>query len=91
MIEIAFSSSFKKTFKKRIKGRLNLENKFWKRVEIFQNNPFDSRIKTHKLSGKLKELWSFSIDYDNRVIFYFVDDTKNKAVLPDIRKLDAVY
>jgi len=35
MIEIAFSSSFKKAFKKRIQGQLYLEERFWKTVEIF--------------------------------------------------------
>ena len=58
MIEIAFSSSFKRAFKKKVKGQTYLEERFWERVEIFKNDPFDNRIKTHKLSGKLKDLWS---------------------------------
>jgi len=39
---------------------------------IFKNNPYDSRLKTHKLHGKLKKLWSFSIDKSYRIIFEFV-------------------
>ena len=91
MIEITFSSSFKRAFKKQIKGHPFLENRFWERVEIFQNDPFDKRLKTHSLSGKLKELWSFSIDYDNRVIFSFVDKKKDKALFVDIGPHDVVY
>ena len=34
MTEIAFSSSFKRAFKKRIEGRKPLEDRFWKRVEM---------------------------------------------------------
>jgi len=30
-------------------------------------------LKTHKLSGKLQEYWSFSIDYHLRIMFRFVD------------------
>lgn len=45
MIEITFSSSFKRAFKKMIKSHPFLENRFWERVEIFQNNPFDNRLK----------------------------------------------
>jgi len=37
--------------------------------KIFYANPFDARLKTHKLEGRLSELWSFSIDYRYRVVF----------------------
>lgn len=40
--------------------------------EIFRQNPFDERLKTHKLSGQLDGFWSFSIDYSNRIFFDFV-------------------
>jgi len=89
MIEVNFDESFKRAYKKRIKGNLLLENKFKNKLEIFINNPFDSRLKTHKLSGKLKDLWSFSIEYDQRVIFYFVDE--NKAIFIDIGNHEQVY
>lgn len=88
MIEVAFSTSFKKAFK-RISRNKALEKKFWSRVEIFIHNPADVRLKTHKLSGKLKELWSFSVEYDVRVIFYFTD--KNHAVFIDIGTHNEVY
>jgi len=41
---------------------------------MFRNNPFDTRLKTHKLHGKLKDLWSFSIDERYRVLFEFDGD-----------------
>jgi mRNA-degrading endonuclease YafQ of YafQ-DinJ toxin-antitoxin module len=47
---------------------------FWLRLELFTNNPFDVTLKTHKLSGKLKGLYAFSIEYDIRVVFYFTKD-----------------
>jgi len=89
MIEIGFSSSFKRAYKRRIKGKPELEEKFWQRTDIFKADPFDVRLKTHKLSGKLKDLWSFAIEFDLRVLFYFAEE--NKAVFVDIGKHDVVY
>lgn len=89
MLEISFDDSFKRAFKKRIEGKDDLKRKFKMKLERFRNNPFDPSLKTHKLSGNLKDLWSFSIEYDQRVLFYFSDD--NKVVLIDIGNHDQVY
>ena len=69
MVEISFSSLFKRAYKKRIKGNLDLEARFWQKVEEFALDPFDKSLKTHKLSGKLKDLWSFSVEYDEEFCF----------------------
>ncbi|WP_367290077.1 type II toxin-antitoxin system RelE/ParE family toxin [Laspinema palackyanum] len=61
-MEVSFSSAFKRAFKKRIKGNENLELKFWQKLEIFTSDPYDPSLRTHKLSGKLKDLWSFTVD-----------------------------
>jgi addiction module RelE/StbE family toxin len=89
MIEIAFSSSFKRAFKKSVAGNTSLETRFWERVELFKNNPFDPKLRTHKLSGKLKDLWSFSVEYDLRVIFSFAGE--DKVILIDIGSHKEVY
>lgn len=88
-MEVSFSSSFKRSFKKRIKGDADLEARFWQRLEQFTREPFDPSLKTHKLSRKLKDLWSFSIDYDERVLLYFTE--AEKAVFVDIGSHDGVY
>ena len=89
-MEISFTDSFKKAFNKRVNSP-ELESEFWKRLEIFIENPFDSRLRTHKLSGKLKNLWSFTIEYDLRLVFYFTKDKPKKAVFIDIGTHDEVY
>lgn len=58
-------------------------------METFTNDPFDPSLRTHKLSGKLKDLWSFSLEYDGRLLFYFTDDAN--AVFVDIGSHDEVY
>jgi len=89
-MEIAFGSSFKKVFKKKIKGTRS-ETIFWEKLEIFKSDPYQLKLKTHKLSGKLDGLWSFSIEYDLRVVFYFTEDHPKRAVLVSIGSHDEVY
>lgn len=88
-MEVSFSSSFKRAFKKRIKNNVDLEIRFWQKLEQFTVDPFTPSLKTHKLSGNLKEFWSFSVDYDARVLFYFAED--EKAVFVEIGSHDEVY
>ena len=89
-MEVAFSSSFKKSFKKRI-ASTDYEPLFWECLQQFIESPFDINLKTHKLSGKLREAWSFSVAYDLRVVFIFTKDKPKKAVLLDIGNHDEVY
>ena len=88
-MEVSFSSSFRRAFKKRIKGKSELESRFWAKVAIFTNDPFEPSLRTHKLSGKLTDLWSFSVEYDERVLFYFTNN--RNAVFVDIGNHDEVY
>jgi mRNA-degrading endonuclease YafQ of YafQ-DinJ toxin-antitoxin module len=88
-MEVSFGESFKKAFRKRSKDPV-LEKEFW-RLELFVNNFFEPKLKTHKLFGKLKGLGSFYIDYDFRVGFYFTKKKPKKAVFVDICTHDEVY
>lgn len=90
-MEVAFSEKFKKVYQKRVKGDVIQERAFRISLELFISDPFDSRIKTHKLSGRLSKLWSFSVRYDLRVVFYFTEDQPTKAVFIDIGTHDEVY
>jgi len=88
-ISYFLTPSFKRAFKKRISKNKTLRNKFDEKFLLFLNNPFDDRLKTHKLTGELEGLHSFAIDYDLRVIFYFSDE--NTVTLTDIGSHDQVY
>lgn len=89
MIEIAFSGSFKRAFKRRVAGNKEHEENFRAKLESFKNNPFEPSLKAHKLSGKLKDYWSFSLEYDQRIIFYFAEP--EKAVFVDNGTHKEVY
>ncbi|MEK7369027.1 MAG: type II toxin-antitoxin system mRNA interferase toxin, RelE/StbE family [Planctomycetota bacterium] len=94
MIKLVWGSSFKRAYKKSVKGRSDLKGRVIESLRVFQNDPFDPVLKTHKLSGRLSGLWTFVAAYDCRVIFKFVEnpDTNEKeALLVDIGKHEEVY
>lgn len=89
MTEIVLSSRFRKAFKRKVRGNKILETRFRERVTVFQSDPFDPRLKTHQLSGQLEGLWSFSVDYDVRVVFSLLET--NRALFVDIGTHEEVY
>lgn len=42
-----------------------------RRIALFASDPFDPRLRTHKLKGKLKACWSFSVIGGYRVLVTF--------------------
>ncbi len=89
-MEVAFSDSFRRAFRKRIYQTV-FEQGSWSRLDLFVEDPFDNRLKTHRFFGKLKDLWSFTVAPDVRVVFYFTKGKPRKAVFVDIGKHDEVY
>lgn len=67
-MKIYYSSKFAREYK-RLPKRIKLIAE--KREEVFRKDPFDKRVKTHKLSGKLSGFWAFSIGYKYRIVFEF--------------------
>lgn len=55
---------------------------FKKTIQLFVENPFHPKLRTHKLKGKWKGYWSFSINYSDRVLFIF--SVKNTVDLINI-------
>jgi mRNA-degrading endonuclease YafQ of YafQ-DinJ toxin-antitoxin module len=41
---------------------------------IFREDPFDHRLRTHKLKGGLGRLYSFSINNKYRIMFELISD-----------------
>lgn len=73
------TSQFKRSFRKLPP---QIQKQAIKKKNLFVKDPFCKSLKTHKLKGKLKNKWSFSVTYSYRVLFDFKD--KNKAVFYDI-------
>lgn len=69
MIKIAYSPAFVRAYKKQIKNQTSLQQLFEERIDLFIEDPYHTQLRTHKLKGILKDFYSFSINYDLRVIF----------------------
>ena len=72
-MKILYSSRFLQKY-----GRLpqEVKEKAEKKEEIFRKNPFDERLKIHKLRGRMNEFWAFSVDIKYRIILKFEDSDK---------------
>lgn len=70
-MKIYYSSKFAKEYKKLPSIIKNLAQK---KEIIFRKDPYEAQLKTHRLGGRLKEYWAFSINYQYRIIFEFRDD-----------------
>ena len=69
-MKIEYSPEFVRRFKNLTR---ELKLKAVEKEEIFRKDNFDPRLKTHKLSGKLKGRWAFWIDFKNRIIFSYLE------------------
>lgn len=72
-MEIIYLPKFLKTYKRL---PLNIRVLAEKKEHIFRNNPYDPRLKTHILSGELNGRWSFSVNYQYRIVFRFEGSDK---------------
>jgi mRNA-degrading endonuclease YafQ of YafQ-DinJ toxin-antitoxin module len=88
-MELVRSSSFVRAYNRLVRGNPSLELLFREKVAIFLKNPYDRSLKTHKLGGKLKDSFAFSLNHDLRVIFYF--PKPGVAELENIGPHDTVY
>ena len=70
-MKVIFLSRFEREYKKLPKHIKTIAEE---RFEIFLKNPFNHRLKTHKLSGIFDGYYAFSIDHSYRIIFEFTRD-----------------
>lgn len=68
--EITFSPKFLKTIKKL---KPNLQAEVIHRVEMLKEEKNHQALRVHKLKGKLKDRYSFSVDHKNRIIFNYIE------------------
>ncbi|OGE80536.1 MAG: hypothetical protein A2660_00965 [Candidatus Doudnabacteria bacterium RIFCSPHIGHO2_01_FULL_45_18] len=71
-MQIIYSPKFEREYKRL---PVKIKQLAEKKEKLFRVNPFDPKLKTHKLSGRLREFWAFSVDYQHRIVFEFA--TKN--------------
>lgn len=65
---IRFKPSFVREFKKLPK---ELQEEALERIELFKDIANHQKLKTHKLQGKLRNYYSFSVTYSHRIVFEY--------------------
>ncbi|MGC9333494.1 MAG: type II toxin-antitoxin system YafQ family toxin [Anaerolineae bacterium] len=94
MSRLAWSSSFRRAFKRRVRKSKVLEQRIFEVLHQLAEDPFLPALRSHKLSGNLEGLWACWVEYDCRIIFAFAQDPEygeQVIVLIDIGSHDEVY
>jgi len=89
VIDIDFHKRFQKHYLKRIKCNKNLDILFHKRVELFAVDINNKLLNNHRLIGQMKELYSFSVTGDIRIVYQWIDN--EKVLFLDIGSHNQVY
>lgn len=90
MAEIIYTASYLKRAKKFIKKHPELISQYQKTLKLLEVNPVHPSLRLHKLTGKLSDLYSVSINISYRISIYFFMD-KDTIVPVDIGSHDEIY
>ena len=93
-MEVVWSSGFKQSFKKITNKNPQLKNQIVNVLRLLADDPFTPYLKSHKLTGKLAGLWSYTVAYNCRIIFNLSEDGKfleMVILLIDVSSHDEVY
>jgi addiction module RelE/StbE family toxin len=94
MRELVLTPKFRRAFRKFVKRNRKLQEAIEQTLEQMQQEVFDPRLGTHKLSGELYGLWACSCGYDCRIVFALEQAEQSGdevVVLLDIGTHDEVY
>jgi addiction module RelE/StbE family toxin len=94
MRELVLTPKFRRAFRKFVKRNRKLQEAIEQTLEQMQQEVFDPRLSTHKLSGELYGLWACSCGYDCRIVFALEQAEQSGdevVVLLDIGTHDEVY
>ena len=74
-MEVKYKPSFVREFKKL---PTELREEALEKIKLFKNKGNHKKLKVHKLIGKLKDFYSFSVTYSHRIVFEY--EKKDVAV-----------
>jgi len=93
-MKLFWSKRFIRDFKRLIRQNPQIKSDIETTLEKLTDDHTDPSLKTHKLKGDLKNCWSCSIDYSNRIIFEIVKDFDSDDLVINLLTLgshDDVY
>ena len=93
-MQLVWSSGFSRKLKRMLRQNPQMKSQIEQTLEQLALDPFDSQLKTHKLKGDLSDRWSCSINYSDRIIFKFVENSETleeEILLLTLGSHDEVY
>lgn len=94
MKNLIWSETFSRKIKRLLRQNPQLRSLIEQKLAQIAENPFNSSLRPHKLKGELSDKWSCSLDYNNRIIFTFLDNLNSEEkdiLLLTIGSHDQVY
>ena len=94
MRTLLFDQSFRRAAKRTCKNQPQLRSKIEAVLSLLEIDPFSPTLRTYKLKGDLGDLWSYTAEYDCRIIFRFYkleNEPEDAIVLINIGSNDEVY
>ena len=93
-MKIAWTPKSLSSFKRLVRKNPQLRIAIAKTLKQLENDCYHPSLRTHKLTGNLADVWSCSIDYQYRILFEFIKDSKteeNAILLLNLGSHDEVY
>jgi len=72
-INVCYKPSFIRRLNKLPKG---LQDEVIEKIELFKDESNHQRLEVHKLKGRLKKFYGFSVNYRDRVVFEYMSGTE---------------
>ncbi len=78
MRALIWSPNFTRALRRKIRQNPLLHQSVVTTVRQLADDPFHPSLHSHKLKGSLAGVWACTVDYDNRILFEFVDDPNSE-------------
>jgi len=71
------SATFVRAFKRAIRRQPELQARVERTLQQLADDPFYPTLQSHKLKRELAGAWACTVDYDNRILFEFVQNPES--------------
>jgi addiction module RelE/StbE family toxin len=88
MYKLYLTPTFRRRLKTFLKRHSELESLTIEKLDVIIKDPFSPSLKTHKLSGRLRNHWAVSLTYEYRILFIVEHDN---IYLTNIGSHDEIY
>jgi len=93
-MRLVWSQTFVRAYKRQTRRNPKLRERILHTLQLLEQDPFHPALRSHKLKGELAGVWACVIDYDNRLLFEFVENPETgekELFLITLGTHDAVY